>query len=119
MELDREFLFFMNQSEKRLFKRLEIGLEVEFEVDGNPIKATTANISCGGLFLVINPDQVKKDQDIAIHIHLPNRNRPVRVMGQILRREKEESREGVAVKFEGLYNDNILAIDQFIKTRLH
>jgi hypothetical protein len=36
--------------------------------------------------------------------------------GQILRRESE-TRKGVAVKFEGLYNDNLLALEKFIKSK--
>lgn len=118
MGLDKEFLFFMNQSEKRLFKRLEIGVEVELEVDGSRLKTTTANISCGGLFLTMDPERVKEDQDLSLTIHLPNRQRPVKLVGKILRRERN-SRQGVAVRFEGLYNDNILAIEQFIKSSRH
>ena len=116
MLLDKEFSFFSNQTEKRLFQRLEIGLEVELLVDGSPIKATTANISCGGLFLTLDPNQLKKDKEFSVLIHLPNRNKPVQMVGQILRRESDH-RKGVAVKFQGLYNDNVLALEQFIKSK--
>ena len=116
MLLDKEFSFFLNQTEKRLFQRLEIGLEVELFVNGSPIKATTTNISCGGLFLSVDPDRVKKDQDVSVVIHLPNQKRPVQLVGQVLRCEKD-SRHGVALKFEGLYNDNVLALEKFIKSR--
>ncbi len=115
MTLEKEYMFFMNHSEKRLFKRLEIGVEVELVINGSPIKATTANISCGGLFLMMDPERVKKDQDLSFVIHLPTQKRPVEVAGQVLRQEQE----GVAVKFNGLYNDNILAIEKFIKSNLH
>jgi len=115
---DKDIALWMDQSEKRLFKRLEVGLEVELWADGMPVKATTANISCGGLFLRINPDEIKQDDHLSLLIHLPNRSQPVKLSAQVLRKEREE-REGVAVKFEGLYNDNILAIEQFIKSKLH
>lgn len=113
MFLDKEFSFFLNQTEKRLFQRLEIGLEVELLVGGSPVKATTTNISCGGLFLTVDPKEVQKNQELSLLIHLPNRKRPVQLVGQILRQE----RKGVAVKFGELYNDNILAIEQFIKSK--
>jgi c-di-GMP-binding flagellar brake protein YcgR len=116
--LDKEYMFLMNQSEKRLFKRLDVGLEVELMLDGEPLKATTANISCGGLFLMLDPDQIQKDQHVSVVIHLPNRERPVELSANILRREKTK-RQGVALQFEGLYNDNILAIEQFIKSNKH
>src|SRR5262249_19622937 len=111
-------MFLMNQSEKRLFKRLDVGLEVELMLDGAPLKATTANISCGGLFLMVNPDQIQKDQHLSLAIHLPNRERPVQLSANLLRRERTK-RQGVALQFEGLYNDNILAIEQFIKSNRH
>ncbi len=113
----KDFHFLMDQSEKRLFKRLEVGLDVELIVEGQPVSATTENISCGGLFLKIDPEKVTQDHNLAVVIHLPNRGRPVELTAEILRREKEP--QGVALKFEGLYNDNILAIEQFIKSTLH
>ncbi len=117
MGVDKEFLFLMDQSEKRLFKRLDVGLEVELMVDGLAVKATTVNISCGGLFLKLDPQRVGAE-DCPVVIHLPNRQRPVEVAAQVLRKENEV-RSGVAVRFGGLYDDNILAIEQFIKSNLH
>jgi len=108
----------MDQSEKRLFKRLEVGLDVELIVEGQPVSATTENISCGGLFLKVDPTKVTQDHNLAVVIHLPNRGRPVELTAEILRRERED-RQGIALRFEGLYNDNILAIEQFIKSTLH
>jgi len=116
--LERELMLLMDQSEKRLFKRLEVGLEVELVVDGSPVKATTANISCGGLFLMLDPQKVQGTEDLSLVIHLPNRQKPVEVVAEVLRRESSD-RQGVACKFQGLYNDNILAIEQFIKSNLH
>lgn len=115
---DKESLLASDQSEKRLFKRIDVGLEVELMVDGSALHATTANISCGGLFLMLDAKELKEVQDLSLVIHLPNRQKPVQVVAEVLRKEND-SREGVAVKFQGLYNDNILAIEQFIKSNLH
>lgn len=116
--LDRELMLLMDQSEKRLFKRLEVGLEVELMVDGEPVKATTANISCGGLFLMLDPQAVTGAEGLSLVIYLPNRQKPIEVVAEVLRRESSD-RQGVACKFQGLYNDNILAIEQFIKSNVH
>lgn len=116
--LERELMLLMDQSEKRLFKRLEVGLEVELLIDGSPVKATTANISCGGLFLMLDPQRVDSADGLSLVIHLPNRQKPIEVVAEVLRRENSD-RLGVACKFQGLYNDNILAIEQFIKSNLH
>lgn len=118
MALERELMLLMDQSEKRLFKRLEVGLEVELMIDGAPVKATTANISCGGLFLMMDPKALDAAEGLALVIHLPNRQKPVEIVAEVLRRENSD-RLGVACKFQGLYNDNILAIEQFIKSNLH
>lgn len=118
MVLERELMLLMDQSEKRLFKRLEVGLEVELMIDGAPVKATTANISCGGLFLMLDPQKLQSADGLSLVIHLPNRQKPIEVVAEVLRRENFD-RQGIACKFQGLYNDNILAIEQFIKSNLH
>jgi hypothetical protein len=51
-------------------------------------------------------------------VHLPNHKSPVRLIAEVQRKEKG-IRHGVAVKFEGLYNDNILAIEKFVKSNLN
>ncbi|MDX1412063.1 MAG: PilZ domain-containing protein, partial [Nitrospirales bacterium] len=73
------------------------------------------NISCGGMFLRIDPDRVSPGQELSVVIHLPNVKSPVKVVGEICRSEKD----GVAVEFQGLYNDNILAIERFVKSNLN
>ena len=108
----------MNQSEKRLFKRLDVGLEVELFLKGKQLKTKTSNISCGGLFLKVNPEELKGNKDLSLKIHLPNRQRPVELNATVLRQEAEEN-PGIALLFDGLYNDNILAIEQFIKSKVH
>jgi len=121
LNLEKDFFFLMEESEKRLFKRVEVGLDVELLIDGHPVQATTANISCGGLFLKIDPEEIleaSRREDVCLMIHLPNRHRPVEMVAEILRRENDH-RQGLALRFQGLYTDNILAIEQFIKSSLH
>ncbi len=116
--LSSDLLFLMDQSEKRLYKRLEVNLPVDLVLDGSTVRATTTNISCGGLFLKVDPDQINQKENLNLLIYLPNRSNPVKTTAQVLRFEKK-SPEGIALKFHGLFDDNTLAIEQFIKSHLH
>jgi PilZ domain-containing protein len=82
------------------------------------VNTTSSNISCGGLFLMVDPQKVSDKQQLDLAIHLPNRQQPVKLTGDILRSETQ-SRLGIAVQFRGLYNDNILEIEKFVKAKLN
>ena len=101
--------------EKRIFKRLSTEVSVDLELGGKTLKTRTRNISCGGMFLRMDPKKVANGQELNIAIHLPNRKNPVKLVGQIRRSETG----GVALEFQGLYNDNILAIERFVKSNLN
>lgn len=109
---------FVSYIEKRIFRRVDAKVPVDLELGDRTLQATTSNISCGGMFLMVDPDKVKDQQSLTLVIHLPNRVKPVQLTGDILRQEND-SRAGVAVQFQGLYNDNILEIEKFIKTKLN
>lgn len=108
----------MNYIEKRIFRRVDAEVDVDLDMGESSLKATSSNISCGGMFLRIDPHQVDGKQQIDLVIHLPNRQKPVKLTGEILRSETN-SRLGVAVQFQGLYNDNILEIEKFVKGKLN
>lgn len=105
----------MNYIEKRIFRRLNTELPVELDQGDSSIRAQTRNISCGGLFLALDPGKLSKEQELQLVIHLPNQKNPVKVVGAVTRRESD----GVALEFQGLYNDNILAIERFVKSNLN
>lgn len=108
----------MNYIEKRIFRRVDAEVDVDLDLGEQKVKATCSNISCGGMFLTVDPQQVADKQQLDLVIHLPNRQKPVKLTGEILRTETQ-SRFGVAVQFQGLYNDNILEIEKFVKTKLN
>ena len=108
----------MSYIEKRIFRRVDAKVSVELELGDRTLEAISSNISCGGMFLMVDPEKVKDQQSLNLVIHLPNRAKPVQLTGEILRQEND-SRAGVAVQFQGLYNDNILEIEKFIKTKLN
>ena len=105
----------LNFIEKRIFRRLDAEVPVDLEISGKTLKVRTRNISCGGMFLNLDPEKLNPDGDLNVVIHLPNRKNPVKLAGEIRRR----GNDGVAVEFQGLYNDNILAIERFVKSNLN
>lgn len=109
--------------ERRYYKRLAVDLSVNLNVEGRQISTSAANISCGGLFLPIKDGVLKERTDIQITLSLPDSQKPVRVIGEVKRYQDrslfKNRKGGVAIEFRGLYDDNILAIDRYIKQNLH
>ena len=87
------------------------------------MKVKNRNISCGGLFLPIKKNRIKERADIEVTLALADDGKPIRMVGEVARYQDgsfiKRRPEGVAIQFRGLYDDNILAIDRFIKNRLH
>ncbi len=114
---------FLSSPEKRNYQRLDCNVPVDLNIEGNTIKANASNISCGGMFLPIDQSLVKERADIEIHLNLPDTKKTIRVLGEVARCQESNllSRKsvGVAIRFTGLYDDNILAIDRFIKSKIH
>ncbi len=108
----------VNFIEKRIFRRINADVKVDLQIENRTLNTTASNISCGGMFLLVDPKQVDPQQALHLAIHLPNRQKPVKLTGEVLRRETD-SRQGIAVQFQGLYNDNILEIEKFVKGRLN
>jgi hypothetical protein len=102
--------------EQRHYQRLYEELPVNIQVDGESIHTTAQNISCGGMFLPTVKSAVTADQKIIAFINLPDELKPIRMAGRIARVTSHSTTEvEVAVQFSGLYDDNHLAIDKYIK----
>lgn len=114
---------FPKNPEKRHYQRIDMELPVEIEHDGRRVNATTENVSCGGMFLPnIDEDAgFSESQNIVAFINLPDRSETIRLTGTVRRVEvsKPASKgHGVAVEFSGLYDDNRLEMDRYIKWKL-
>ena len=110
---------FLRQPERRYHHRIEAEVDVRLlNVDGQEIAATASNISSGGMYLPVFHQAIKKDSELEMVVHIPDQDRPIKIFGEV-RRVDDSSQQGLAIKFKGLYNDNILAIDRFIKTKVH
>lgn len=113
---------FLSRPEKRNYQRLDCDLQVDLTIEGQKLQAKATNISCGGMFLPIDQNLLRERTDIEVLLSLPDMKKPVRVIGEVARAQENTmlSRKisGVAIRFTGLYDDNILAIDRFIKERV-
>lgn len=108
----------MNYIEKRIFRRVDAELPVDLELGDETVQTTSSNISCGGMFLLIDPEKLNDQHRLDVAIHLPNRKTPVKMTAEILRSENQD-RRGIALQFQGLYNDNLLEIEKFVKGKLN
>jgi len=109
--------------EKRNYQRVELELPVRLEVAGQEIQTTTENISCGGMFLptpIQAEDSFVEDQVITAFISIPDQNKVIKMAGSITRVHKKYNADtvGLAIQFSGLYDDNRLEIDRFLKWKM-
>lgn len=116
--------FFLSQPERRNYRRLEVKLDVDLVIEGQKVNTMTENVSCGGLFFPSkNFSFFKQNSNVEVTLNLPDTKNPVKIIGEISRcqllPEKLPQKNGVAIKFRGLYDENILALDRFIKNKLH
>lgn len=109
---------FSNFIEKRIFRRVDSELKVSLFYEGKKIPAKATNISCGGIYLNLKSKNYGFNKDLEVAIHLPNRKNPVVLVGEIIRQHNGDC-SGVALKFQGLYNDMVLEIEKYIKSKMH
>lgn len=113
----------LNRPEKRNYQRLDVEIDVDLVIEGKHLSATSSNVSCGGMFIPTKDNYLKERTDIEITLHLPEEKKQVRIIGAVARMQDSSflgsQKKGVAIEFRGLYDDNILAIDRFIKNKIH
>lgn len=105
--------------EMRHYQRVDMELPVRLEVDGRIIESTTENISCGGMFMPTNTSSPLNEKDLlTAFITLPDApQKEVRLTGKICRiqKNKDNAVSGLAIQFNGLFDDNHLELDRLIK----
>ncbi|MBI2340723.1 MAG: PilZ domain-containing protein [Deltaproteobacteria bacterium] len=109
--------------ERRNYRRVHVDVEVDLLLNGQNVKTTAVNLSCGGMYLPVKKKEVREQEKVQAAVYLPDMSKPVVVAGEVARVEKgsflSPRKGGLAIRFSGLYDDNILAIDRFIKDKLH
>ncbi|MBX7149168.1 PilZ domain-containing protein [bacterium] len=113
----------LSRPERRNYERLDTSLDVEIVIEGKRINTTATNLSCGGLFLPIGKAALKERTDMEVILSIPNIQKPVKLIGEVARIQNKSffggRPEGVGIQFTGLYDDNMMAIDKFIKNNVH
>ncbi len=109
--------------EKRNYQRLDLELPVRLEVDGQEIVSNTQNISCGGMFLPTDESETKlfnEEKELTAFITIPDECKVVKLSGRIRRvqRKSDFDPAGIAIQFSGLYDENFLEIDRYLKWKL-
>lgn len=116
--------FFLSQPERRNYRRLDVNLDVDLVIEGQRVNAITENVSCGGLFFPSkNATPFKQNSNVEVTLSLPDTKNPVKIIGEVSRcpilPPLPAQKNGVAIRFRGLYDENILALDRFIKNKMH
>jgi uncharacterized protein (TIGR02266 family) len=120
MIMSKTSIKFPKDPEKRYYQRLDLEVPVKLECDGQSIDGTTENISCGGMFLPNLNTPELTGKPLTVFLQLPEHTQMVKLSGRVARVENQADGQakGVAIEFSGLYDDNRLEIDSFIKKRL-
>jgi len=107
-------------AEKRNYKRIDAELPVQLELNGKKIETTTENISCGGMFIPQVGQKLLEDEAITAVITLPQDSKIIKMPGRVCRvlTDPNSKAYGVAIQFSGLYDDNSLEIDRYVKWKL-
>lgn len=108
------------RAEKRHYQRIAAELPVRIEYGGKTVEATTENISCGGMFLGGLNRELNPDDTVTAFVTLPEDCKVVKLSGRVCRVQPtaDSAVQGIAVQFRGLYDENRLEIDRYVKWRL-
>lgn len=106
--------------EKRRFKRLDAKLPVTLRCDGRLIPATTLNISCGGVCLTIDEDELAwiDNANVELIIDLSQTEKDISLRGEVTRVEAEDKSK-LGVKFTNLYTVGHQTLERFINGHLN
>ena len=107
-------------SDKRRFKRLSTKLPVTLRCDGRLIPATTLNISCGGVCLFIDEDELTwlDNSKVELIIDLSQNERDISLRGEVTRVETA-NKSMLGVKFTNLYTVGHQTLERFINRSLN
>lgn len=107
-------------NEKRRFKRLNVELPVTLRFGGRLIPATTLNVSCGGVCLDVEAEDIdlKGSGKVEVIIDLSQEDRDVSLRGEITRIEGSPGSK-VGIKFTNLYTVGHQTLERFINRSLN
>ncbi len=104
---------------ERETKRVSIGLEVSYEIEGRVINAFTKDISEQGMF-IITRDTLPMGSDIDLAFTLPESRERLEVTGKVVRELKDQQDGhfvgGMGISFRALDDKTATAIRDFVQS---
>lgn len=107
-------------TEKRRFKRLDVELPVTLRFAGRLIPATALNVSCGGVCLNVEADELDlgNKKKVEVVIDLSKDEIDVSLRGEIIRVDTGEKPK-LGIKFTNLYTVGHQTLERFINKNLN
>lgn len=105
--------------ERRRYPRLAVDLPVTMRYKGRLIPATMLNVSCGGMHIRTEGENIAGCASIEVVFDLPDRKKDVSVLGQIIRMESQKKTTKLGVRFSNLYSMSHKTLQEFINKNLN
>ena len=100
---------------KRRFFRLDVNLPFSCFKGEKKINGTITNLSAGGLGGVIHYDQnIDPGSSLACQFDLPQAAKPILLVGKVIRVQKTDDRQEIALDFQMLDKNNEALITSFL-----
>lgn len=104
--------------EKRRHPRVELDIPVTLRHKGKLIPATVLNVSCGGMYLVADGEDLAENTTVEVTFDLDGEHRDVSVCGVVSRVEKTD-RPRIGVQFGSFFSAGHKALREFLKKHLN
>jgi PilZ domain len=108
-----------HMDERRHYPRLAIDLPVILRHGGRIIPATALNMSCGGMYLHVEPSEIATKAPIEVIFDLSMDERDVAMCGKVTRVDADPSGVGFGVQFTNLFSVSHKALQRYLQKNLN
>jgi c-di-GMP-binding flagellar brake protein YcgR len=101
--------------QRRHTQRIPLCVEITYQIDGETLPASTANLTSAGCF-VETEIPVPNDALIDLALHLSDDSEPAKVSGHVVRvQRRQDDQPGFAVEFDCIDKETCERIDDLIE----
>lgn len=104
--------------EKRRHPRVAVDIPVTLRHKGKLIPATAVNVSCGGMYLIADEEDLAENTSVEVTFDLDGEHRDVSVCGVVSRVDKAGGPK-VGVQFGSFFSSGHKALREFLKKHLN
>lgn len=101
--------------DKRHNPRLKVNLPVVLRHRGRFIPATMLNLSCGGMYLKTDDEDISDDSPVEVIFDLDNERRDLSVSGQIKHLEHADDFASMGIQFSNIFSSSQKVIQDYLK----